>query len=142
MNKGRFEIAPIMTIGLTGEDEDFYIKYQLKSLEKYDLLEKFDKGNILEFDMMKYPERGDALDILEKMNPGDVSLVVALHLFGIEYAHVENTEGRYYNKRNHELLKICEKLKVPLLVFGDRPKGRRPDEVTGGDWAWYESRSL
>jgi hypothetical protein len=81
-------------------------------------------GKIEHFDMTLHPEKGDALD---SIRPGTLA-VVALHIYGIGFKRrlakkAAGSEGYFYTKKNHRLFSMTKNLGIPLIVYGDQPKG-------------------
>jgi hypothetical protein len=91
-------------------------------IERLDLVRLL-TGERDDYDMAVHPDKGDALDAITAGTP----LVVAFNIYGIGLRDRPDPYApkvaHFYNRNNHELLPLCEKLGVPLLVLGDQPKG-------------------
>jgi len=100
-----------------------------------DISIRLHQGMYEEFDMATKSDLGDAVDAIESSPAYEISLVVALHLFGINTLpgpsyHIDLNPTYTYNKRNGELLRMCMYRKIPLVVNGDQP------------WLGMESRCI
>ena len=117
-------MSDIIFIGHQGPKERFAAVDHLLRLGLEDLA--FRVGHMVgveEFDMATKPEKGDALDHIKQ----GLALVVAFNLYGVGLRERPDPyapkTGYFYNRRNHELLLLCQQHEVPLLCLGDQPKG-------------------
>lgn len=90
-----------------------------------ELVRLIDAGKVVHFDMSQYPERGDAIDHLER---GAVA-VIAYHLFGVAYdeGQKRTAPDYFYNKQNWLLRTKCKELGIPLFAFGEQPDNSDTD---------------
>lgn len=116
--------STIIFIGYQTESERATAASHLLALGFDDLAVRVARGiGVEEFDMTIWPSKGDALD---HIGP-DISLVVAFNLYGIGLRDRPDPYAPrspfFYNHRNHEILPLCQRHRVPLLCIGEQPQG-------------------
>lgn len=91
---------------------------------KPELGERLFEREIEEYDIVTLPERGDAIHAIRDAKPGELELVVALHLCGIDrtpggIAAID--DGYCYEGQNGYLLSETLAKGALLAAWGDQP---------------------
>ncbi len=110
----------IIIIGI-GEMYKHQLEWVYDILPTEELRQMFLNGQIDLYDMMSYPEKGDAVDAILK-DPENVSAVVAHHLYWQKDLSPIKTPY-FYNEKNEYLPVITKELNIPLIIMGDQPDG-------------------
>jgi len=113
----------IVIIGI-GNGYEHQLDWIYDVLPTKELINMFLDKQIDVYDIMHYPEKGDAIDEIVK-NHKDIAAVIAVHIFGMKKGSAKSANHDYfYNVRNDELLEITNALNIPLIVIGDQPDGK------------------
>ncbi len=110
----------ILIIGI-GELYKFQLEWIYDVLPTEELKQMFLNGQIDLYDMMSYPEKGDAVDAILR-DAEYIAAVVAHHL----YWHKDKYPCKvpyFYNEKNELLPIITKELNIPFIVMGDQPDG-------------------
>ncbi len=108
----------ILIIGI-GEMYKHQLECVYDVLPTEELRQMFLNGQIDLYDMMSYPEKGDAVDAILR-DTYDITAVVAVHL----YWHKDLSPIKvpyFYNEKNEYLPMITKELNIPFIVMGDQP---------------------
>lgn len=108
----------ILIIGI-GEMYRHQLEWVYDILPTEELKQMFLNGQIDLYDMMSYPEKGDAVDAILR-DAEYIAAVVAVHL----YWHKDLTSPKaeyFYNEKNEYLPMITKELNIPFIVIGDQP---------------------
>ena len=92
--------------------------YDVLPTEK--LKNMFLNGQIDIYDMMSYPEKGDAVDAILK--DANIAAVIAVHLYWQKDLSPIKVPY-FYNEKNEFLPIITKELNIPFIVMGDQPDG-------------------
>lgn len=110
----------IIIIGI-GKGYEHQLQWVYDALPTEELKEMFLNQQLDIYDMMSYPEKGDAIDAIIE-NYKDVAAVVAVHVYGIADSQDMTKKSDYfYNVRNYKLLELTKELEIPFIVIGDQP---------------------
>ncbi len=110
----------ILIIGI-GELYKFQLEWVYDILPTEELRQMFLNGQIDLYDMMSYPEKGDAVDAILR-DSENISAVVAHHLYWHKDEHPTKVPY-FYNEKNELLPMITKELNIPFIVMGDQPDG-------------------
>ncbi len=116
----RYYMKKILIIGI-GEMYKHQLKWVYDILPTEELKQMFLNGQIDLYDMMSYPEKGDAIDAILR-DAEDISAVVAHHLYWYKDSHPIKAPY-FYNEKNELLPIITKELNIPFIVMGDQPDG-------------------
>ncbi len=108
----------ILIIGI-GEMYKHQLEWVYDILPTEELKQMFLNGQIDLYDMMSYPEKGDAIDAILR-DAEDISAVVAHHLYWHKDLHPHKIPY-FYNEKNEYLPIITKELNIPFIVMGDQP---------------------
>ena len=113
----------IIIIGI-GEMYKHQLQWVYDVLPTEELKQMFLNGQIDLYDMMSYPEKGDAVDAILR-DAEDVVAVVAHHLYWQKDLSKMRHPGTiyFYNEKNEYLPIITKELNIPFIVMGDQPDG-------------------
>ena len=110
----------IIIIGI-GELYRHQLEWVYDVLPTEELKHMFLNGQIDLYDMMSYPEKGDAVDAILR-DAEDVACVIAHHLYWQK--DLSPVKAPYfYNEKNEYLPVITKELDIPFIVMGDQPDG-------------------
>lgn len=110
----------IIIIGI-GEMYRHQLEWVYDVLPTEELKQMFLNGQIDLYDMMSYPEKGDAVDTILK-DGENIAAVVAMHLYWKKDMYPVKAPY-FYNEKNELLPIITKELDIPFIVMGDQPDG-------------------
>ena len=112
----------IIIIGI-GELYKHQLQWVYDVLPTEEFKQMFQKGQIDLYDMMSYPEKGDAVDTILR-DVEDIVAIVAHHLYWQKDLAPDHLQAPYfYNEKNEYIPIITKELNIPLIIMGDQPDG-------------------
>lgn len=110
----------ILIIGI-GKMYMHQLEWVYDALPTEELRQTFLNNQIDLYDMMSYPEKGDAVDAILK-DAENISAVVAHHLYWHKDLSPVKTPY-FYNEKNEYIPLITKELNIPFIAMGDQPDG-------------------